>query len=217
MSDNIDALIETKEAKFYPFASSMEKLKFDFIQQTTKFAQDWFRETTKAYIVKYSEVTIAMKEEKLAKMKAKVNELIKTTEKLAKTELDNPALWWHQRPRLHDPLDQYLQVADKHPEILDRAVRHILGNLGTILEEFRYHVTTSGNTGQYQEFWFDRLHGSEQIVPCYPHLLKWSPEMQETIQSYNLLYQQALPVFGEIEEIKQQRKQHQALSRWDSI
>jgi hypothetical protein len=217
MSEDLDTQIERKQAMLYPFTSSMEALKFGFTQQTIKFAQEWYRKTIKEYIIKYPETTITMKDEKITRMKNKVNELIQNTEKIAKTELDNPALWWHQRPRLHDALDQYLQVADKYPAIIDHAVRHILGNLGVILEEFRFRVAASGSAGQYIEFWFERLQGSEQIVPCYPHLLKWTQEMQETIQQYNSLYLQAMLIFAEIQEIKEQKKKQQALSRWDSI
>lgn len=217
MSEDIDALIERKEAKLYPFTSSMEELKFDFTQETIKFAREWFKKTTKEYVTKYPEITITMKDEKIAKMKTEANQLIENTEKIVKTELDNRALWWHQRPRLHDSIEQYLQVADKYPEILDHAVRYILGHLGIILEEYRYHVTATGVTGQYQEIWFEHLPGSEQIVSYYPHLLKWTQEMQDTIRKYNALYQQAMTVFSEIEQIKEQKKKQQAMARWDSI
>ena len=72
--------------------------------------------------------------------------LSETPRKLVKSELENPALWWHQSPRQLDPIDLYLQVADKYPEILDRAVRHVLGRLGLILEKYGFNVCASGNT-----------------------------------------------------------------------
>lgn len=150
-------------------------------------------------------------------MKAKINELIQKTEKTIDI-LTNPALWWHQRPNLHDSIDQYLQVDDRYPEILDHAVRHVLGRLGVILEEFSYPVTVRGNTGSYQEFWFDHSHGVNLApVPYYPHLLNWTESMQDAIRKYNIQYTQAITLFNEIQKLREEKKRQEAINRWDSI
>ena len=151
-------------------------------------------------------------------MKVQVNELIQSSEKIVRAELEKSALWWHQRPRLHDSIGQYLQVADKYPEILDRAVRHVLGRLGLILEEYKFNVSASGNAGSYGEFWFDHPSGDDSTSdPYYPHLLKWSEKMQETIRDYNEQYLKAIAVFDEIQKLKEEKKRQQAMNRWDSI
>lgn len=217
MSEDIDALIEKKEAELAPLILRMEESKIEFIKETVVFASDWFRAKVKEYVTKYPQVTLNMREEKIARMKAKVSELIKTNQKTV-DELDNPALWWHQKPNLHDPFDQYTQLDDKYPEILDRAVRHALGRLGIILEEFRYNVTVSGNTGTYQEFWFDHSRGADGApVPFYPHLLTWTREMQQSIRKYNTQFTQAIAIFNDVQKLKDEKKKQQALSRWDSI
>jgi hypothetical protein len=150
-------------------------------------------------------------------MKAQVNDLIRNSERIVKGELENSALWWHQRPSLHDSINQYMQVEDQYPEILDRAVRHVLGRLGLILEKNKFNVSASGNTGSYKEFWFDYPDGAEAASkPKYPHLLKWSENMQETIRDYNEKYTLAIAVFGEIQKLKEAKKRQQALNRWDS-
>jgi predicted DNA binding CopG/RHH family protein len=217
MSEETDILIERKEAELLPLRSRMEELKTEFTKQTVDFAFKWYRKTAKEYITKYPEITLNMSEEKIANMKAKVNELVKNAEKIVRDELDNPALWWHQKPNLHDPIDQYKQVADKYPEILDHAVRHILGHLGMVLEEFGFHVTTSSNTGAYKEFWFELPIGGKQTVPCYPHLLSWTEEMQDTIREYDAQFTQAITLYNEIQQLKEEKKRQEALTRWDSI
>jgi hypothetical protein len=218
MSKEIDSLIETKEAELLPLRSRMEELKAEFARETVDFVFKWYRQTAKEYITKYPEITLDMSEEKIDRMKAKVNELVKNTEKIVRDELDNnPALWWHQKPNLHDPIDKYKQVADKYPEVLDHAVRHITGHLGMVLEEFGFNVTTEGNTGKYQEFWFEPILGGKQIVPCYPHLLTWSEEMQNVIREYDGLFIQAITLFNEIQQLKEEKKRQEALTRWDSI
>jgi hypothetical protein len=217
MSEDIDVLIQRKETELLPLRSRMEEFKIEFIKETVVFASEWYRTTVKEYVSKFPQVTISMSEEKIAKMKAQISELIQNTEKTI-DELDKPALWWHQKPNLHDSINQYTQIADKYPETLDRAVRHVLGRLGIILEENRFRVNASGNTGSYQEFWFDHPHGSDSVpVPYYPHLLKWSKEMQETIQKYNIQFTQAITIFNEIQKLKEEKKRQQALSRWDSF
>ncbi len=217
MSNNIDVQIQTKEAELSPLRQRMEESKLEFIKEALIFAADWYRKTVKEYVAKYSQVTLNMSEEKIAQMKAEVNVLIHNTDK-AIDELGRPELWWHERPNLHDPIDLYTQVADKHPAILDRAMRHVLGRLGIILEEFRYHVTVTGSPGAYQEFWFDRAQGVNSApVPYYPHILRWSQSMQDTIQAYNELFLRAMAVFKEIQDLKDLKKRQQAMNRWDSI
>jgi len=215
MTEEIDVSIEKKEAELLPLRSSMEKLKLEFLKETIDFASKWYKKTAKEYVAKYPEVILKMSEEKISRMKVEVNEFDKETEKTVEDELSNPRLWWHQKPTLHESIEQYLQIADKYPEILDRAVRHILGHLGIILEKFGFHVTASGNTGSYKEFWFERVPSTDQAIPCYPHLLTWSEEMQDTISKYNLLYTQATALYDEIQELKEQKKREQALTRWD--
>jgi hypothetical protein len=218
MSEDLDVLIEEKESELSSILKRMEELKTDFIKETIRFAVEWYRKTAKAYVAKYSEVTLNMSEQRIAKMKAQFNCLIQSTEKTVSTELDRPALWWHQRPRLHDSVEQYLQVGDKYPEILDQAVRHVLGRLGLILEEHRFNVTTSSSIGAYAEFWFDKPGGeNSESVPSYPHLLEWPEEMQETVQNYNSQYVKAIVVFDDTQKLKETKKRLQAMSRWDSI
>ena len=198
MNEDVDVLIERKENELAPLRQRMEELKNQFITQTISFASDWYRKTTNEYVTKYHQVILNMKEEKIANMKAEVYKLVRDSEKIVRGELENPALWWHQRPSVRDSIEQYLQVGDKHPEILDRAIRHVLGRLGLILEEYRYNVTTSGNTGSYLEFWFEKPQGNNSVViPYYPHLLKWSGEMQDTIHKYNELYTESNVIIHE--------------------
>ena len=194
----------------------MEEFKIEFIKETVYFASKWYKETAKEYVTKYPEVILSMSEEKIAKLKNRINELVRDSEKIVKDKLDNPQLWWHQQPHLNVSIDQYTQIADKYPEILDRAIRHALGCLGTILEAFRFHVTASGNTGSYDEFWFKHQTDSNQTIPFYPHLLKWTSEMQETINEYNTQFKLAITLFNEIQKLKEQKKKQQAISRWES-
>jgi len=217
MSEATDILIERKEAELLPLRSRMEELKIEFTKETVDFAFKWYRKTAKEYVTKYPEITLKMSEEKIANMKAKVNELVKNTEKIVRDEFDNPALWRHQKPNLHDPIDKYKQVADKYSEALDHAVRHILGHLGIVLEKFGFNVTTSSNTGAYKEFWFEQPIGSQQTVPCYPHLLSWSEEMQDIIREYDAQFTQAITLYNEIQQLKEEKKRQEALTRWDSI
>ncbi len=217
MNEETNVLIERKEAELSPLRSHMEELKKEFTEQTVDFTFEWYRKTAKEYVTKSPEITLKMSEEKIARMKTKVNELVKNTEKIVRDELDNPALWWHLKPGMHDPIDKYKQVADRYSEVLDHAVRHILGHLGAVLEEFGFNITTKSNTGAFKEFWFETPAGGKQIVPCYPHLLSWSREMQITIQQYDAEFTRAISLFEEIQQLKDEKKRQEALTRWDSI
>jgi len=218
VSEEIDKLIQKKESVLSLLLSSMEELKNEFMKETIIFAADWYSKTAKKYAIKFPEITLSLSEEKIAIMKTKVSNLVRETEKTVKTELEDPKLWWHQQPDFQTAIDQYIQVADKYPESIDRAVRHVLGHLGLILEEFNFHVTAKGSADSYQEFWFDHSAGNEHTTkPYYPHLLKWSNEMEETLRNYDLKFNEALSLFKEIHELKEEKKRQIALSRWDSI
>jgi len=216
MSKEIGRLIERKEAELSPHRSRMEELKGQFIKETVGFVGDWYWKTARDYITKYPDVTLSMSPQKIAAMKAKVNELIKNAEKIVREELDNPALWWHQEPHLHDSIDRYQQVADKYPEVLDVAVRRALGHLGFVLEEFGFHVTASGNKSAYFfEFWFEHVEDTRETVPCYPHLLSWTNEMQDTVRQYNAQFVEAIKLYNEIQQLKEEKKRQEALKLWD--
>jgi hypothetical protein len=216
VSEEIDP-IERKEAELMPYRSRMEELKIAFINEIIRFTADWYRKTMKEYVMKYPEATLSMSAEKIGFMKYKINELVKNTEKIVRSELDNPDLWWHQKPDSHAAVDQYKQIGDRYPAILDRAMRHVLGYLGVILEEWRFHVNASGNTGTYQEFWFEHPLGSLQSVPYYPHLLRWTEEMQDIIREYDDQFSNAIILSSEIEQLKGEKKKKEALSLWDSV
>ena len=76
------------------------------------------QKNAKEYVTKYPEITLKMSIEKIGNMKAKVNGFVKNAEKIVKGEFDNPALWWHQKPSLRDPIYKYKQVADQYPEAI---------------------------------------------------------------------------------------------------
>jgi hypothetical protein len=216
MTINIDALIENKENQLYPFIATMEKLESDFLSQTTCFAKEWFHKIVREYISKYPEVTLKMKEEKLGNMKTSLNELVLNAEQTIKKSMDKPEVWWHKKPNQTTSTNQYTQNTDKYPETVDQAVRCVLGQLGTILQENGFCVTANENAEEVREAWFIQAKDTEQITPYYPYKLEWSFEMQQTIQKYQTQYTPALAIFTEIQGLKEEKKSQQALARWDS-
>jgi hypothetical protein len=218
MAEDLDAQIECRAAELAPFLSRMETLREAFIEETVRFASEWFRKTVKEYVVGYPQVLLSLKEQEVMQMKAQVNELVKDTQRIVKTEFTNPKLWWHLKLHLNESTKLYLQIGDKPPEILDRAVRHVLGRLGLILGEYKFNVSATGESFSYKEFWFDRpLEKGSVATPSYPHMLNWSREMQQIIQEYNLQFVKAVDVYAQLQELEQEKKKQQAMSRWDSI
>jgi hypothetical protein len=41
--------------------------------------------------------------------------------------------------------------------------------------------------------------------------------MQQTIQKYHAQYTKAMPLYGEIQKFKEEKKKQEAIDRWDSI
>jgi hypothetical protein len=215
LSTNIDQAIEKIDLEIAPLIQKMEEQKTQFITSTITFAIEWYKKTAKLYATKYHQVTLNMNESKMVQMKTYINQLIQNSQKTITEELNRPTLWWHKRPNINDSTDQYLQVDTRYPQILDNAVRHVLGLLGLILQQYGYNIAASGNTGSYNEFWFKRLPSTNQTLPYFPHLLDWSPEMQQTIRKYNQTYLQALSLYKEVHELRDEKKKQLALQRWD--
>jgi len=217
VNEDIDALIKREEAALLPVCTKMATLKARFIKETIAFSLEWYRKTIQQYVAKYPEVTLGMKAETIIQMKAKVMQLIKNAEKIVNSELNNPALWWHEDPHLNDPVDKYEQVDERYSEVLDHAIRRILGHIGLILEDFNYNVIARGSRGTYKEFWFEYKPDGKETVPYYPHILKWTIEMQDIIRHYDGQYLEALALFKKINLLKEEKKRQEALSLWDSI
>ncbi len=223
MSENIEVLIQKKEAELSPLRSRMEEIRLQFVNDAAKFAAKWYNETAKQYVAKHPETTLNLSKEKLAQMKAKVTNLMQNADKITQDALSDPNVWWHLAPRKHDSPSLYDhlgddQVGNKFPAIVDKAVRRALGELGTVLEQFEYRVTTSGALERYYpEFWFEYPEGPDLPArPFFPHLLEWSQDMQYTLQKYSGLFKKAIVLFNEIEKLKEEKKKRQALELWDS-
>jgi hypothetical protein len=87
------------------------------------------------------------------------------------------------------------------------SVRYVLGELGIILEQHGFKVTTnSSRGGVYYEFWFRNIEGEEESQPYYPHLFDWSDDMKSTIQQYNGQFKKAILLLNEIHSLKEEMR-----------
>ena len=203
--------------------SHMERLRLQFVNDTTRFAAEWFEEKAREYATKKPEITINLGKEQLAQMKAQVSNLAKNANRIVLDALGHPEFWWHLTPHVNAPAAAYEKlgndkVGNKFPEVLDKPVRRALGELGNILEQFGYGVTTGALRGSYPEFWFECLEDSaSKVRPYFPHLLEWSEEMQNTIMKYDGQYKKAIVLFEEITMLKEEKKRQEAAALWNSI
>lgn len=218
MSKDLELLLNKKEKELQPLLLRMEELRLQFINETTVFAAKWYEKTAKDYVTKNHKITLSIGDEKLSKMKAKVRELSKNADKIVAAALSDSNIWWHQKPRLHDYISQYEQLVDKFPEILDKPVRRALGELGIILEQFGYDVSTGINSKtHFGEYWYECAAGpGSSLHPYFPHILLWSEEMQNTIRTYNKLFREAIIIFSEMKKLQDKKKNLQAGDLWDS-
>ena len=155
-------------------------------------------------------------------MKAQVSNLAKNADRIVRDALGHPEFWWHLTPHVNAPVAAYEHlgndnVGNKFPEVLDKPVRRALGELGNILEQFGYGVTTGSFRGSYGEFWFESIEDSDSVRPYFPHLFEWSEEMQGTIMKYDVLYKEAIALFEEITMLKEEKKKQEAAALWNSI
>jgi hypothetical protein len=216
-NEDFESTIKKKKNELQPLLAKMEELRRLFVSEVVEFAAKWYEETARVYVATHSEITLKMTKEKLASMKASVNDLIRSSEKSVTSALSDSDVWWHMAPAKNSQSSMYGQFDNRFPETVDRAVRRALGELGGILEQFGYGVTVSGsNKSSYPEFWFETSEDPENPVrPFFPHLLVWSEPMQDTIGKYSAVYEEALTLVNEIENLKEEQKKQQARDLWD--
>jgi predicted DNA binding CopG/RHH family protein len=222
MRVDLDVSIHKKEAELEPLLLRMEELRLQFVDDTTHFAAEWFEQKALEYATKKPEVTLRLGKEQLAGMKAQVNGLARNAGNIVSAALSDLGAWWHKTPRVNQPVALYEQlgndkVGNKFPEVLDKLVRRALGELGNILEQYGYGVTTGAIAASYPEFWFERNSESGAIRPFFPHLFEWSEKMQDTIMRYDAFYKRAIVVFEEITLLKEEKKRQEAAAVWNSV
>jgi hypothetical protein len=223
MRRDLDDLIRKKEGELQPFLLRMEALRRQFVDDVTKFVAQWYEDKAKEYATKKPEITLNLGKEQLVHMKTKVGDLAKDSGKIVTAALSDPSFWWHQTPHVNAPPSAYEQlgndqVGNKFPEVLDKPIRRALGELGSVLEQFGYGVTTGAMKSSYPEFWFECPEGDEtDMRPFFPHLFEWSEAMQETIAKYDVEYKKAIAVFDEITSLEEEKKKQEAKALWDSV
>jgi hypothetical protein len=221
MSEKLEDLLATKESELFSLCSIMQKIKLQFINDISDFAAKWYEETARQYIKKYSEVSLNLSTESFGDLKKKVKRLVAGSKEISEKVLGQSGIWWHERPELHSAVSQYDQLGDqqvgnKYPEVIDRPVRIVLGELGIILEEFGFSVRTGVTYGPHnEEYWFEKTE-DKTTSPYFPHMLEWSKQMQETLSEYNQLYKQAMLVLQAIQTIKDEIKKRKIIDLWDS-
>jgi len=221
MSEKLEDLLATKESELFSLCSIMQKIKLQFINDISDFAAKWYEETARQYIKKYSEVSLNLSTESFGDLKKKVKRLVAGSKEISEKVLGQSGIWWHERPELHSAVSQYDQLSDqqvgnKYPEVIDRPVRIVLGELGIILEEFGFSVRTGVTYGPHnEEYWFEKTE-DKTTSPYFPHMLEWSKQMQETLSEYNQLYKQAMLVLQTIQTIKDEIKKRKIIDLWDS-
>jgi hypothetical protein len=221
MSEKLEEPLAIKESELLSLRSEMQKIKLQFVNDTSKFAAKWYEDAARQYITKYSDVSLKLSTQRFGDLKAKVRRAVADSKEISERALSQPGIWWHEKPELHTAVTQYdhlgnQQVGDKYSEVIDRAVRVTLGELGIILEEFGFNVRTTVTHGaHHQEYWFQKSE-EKTTSPYFPHTVEWSKPMKETLQEYNQLYKQALLKLQEIQMIKDEIERRKIIDLWDS-
>lgn len=212
--------IDEKEKELKVLFKEMEKIKQQLIEEIKEFAEKWYEESTKQFITKYPDISLKLSNVEISNFKGKIRNLVSESKKIVEKALSQKGIWWHEQPDLHASISLYDQlgnqeIGNKYPEVLDNPIRNALGELGNILEEFGFQITTKPVYQTYKEFWYHKT--EEKIIsPYFPHLFNWSAPMEQTLQKYKKLFQQGLLKLKEIQIIKDEEKRKQAIHLWDS-
>jgi len=221
MSEKLEDILAIKENELLSLCAIMQEIRVKFIISTSDFAAKWYEETAKQYIKKYSEISLNLSTDSFGDLKKKVKMLVAESKEISEKVLGQSGIWWHEKPELHSAVSQYdqlgnQQVGNKYPEVVDRPVRIVLGELGGILEEFGFRVRTSVTFGPHnEEYWFEKTE-EKTTSPYFPHMLEWSKQMQETLNEYNQLYKQAMLLLQSIQMIRDEIKKRKIIDLWDS-
>ena len=217
MSEDFDNLIAKEQEELKSVKSKMEDARQQFIKDSTNFVMKWYEDTAQRYAKKDADITLALGVDKVKQMKAKILDLQKNAEKITNEFLNDSDLWWHLKESKNS---WYIQIGNRPPKALDKAIRLILGRLGSILEEFGYDVTTKASRRTDMDIWVEwdpsgRYHPPTGR-PYYPSGQEWSQEMRSTIEQYSELFEKAKELQSETNRLITAKKMKQAQDLWDT-
>jgi hypothetical protein len=219
--DNTDLEISIQQEKLEKYKIEMQIVRQSFIKVTGDFFATWYDSTARHYITSGSQNTIRLGKDQLAKLKAKLKDLIDNAAKYADDCLSADSLWCKLPPKTEDNyVSAYSQHGTNCPEIINKPIRKGLGKLGVLLEEYGYNVATKpGTYDDNVSIWNNKNISPYPTnpMPYYPDSLDWSPKMKTLMKRYDELCKQAQDAYSNINRIQQSKIDKQASDLWDSV
>ncbi|MDX1918530.1 MAG: hypothetical protein SFT81_05255 [Candidatus Caenarcaniphilales bacterium] len=218
--DEFEKVFEDKILRLKSLKESMSETHNDFLQATVVFVRKWINDKTQFYLQNLAERTLSMSHQELADFKADVFELIRDTKDLVSDELGKPYLWWHlwtedEIKRNVNSLDiDYVSKGlgeDSAVYQVDLVIRHIIGFLGDILEDYGYiNLNLSSN----RDIW---VRAATTRATYYAEEYEWSEDMTQALSSYGHLYRKAHELSRELIKLENEVKKLRVRELWESL
>jgi len=208
-SGDFDTRIADLDSQIESLKERMEDVCRAFLLGTSRFAAQWFEDRAERAVTASPDVVKDLTAERLRKLKSAVERLVLRTSRIVGKHVNNDKYWVHRGQMSEDLFShfgRYRVYGRSVPDELDRAIREVLGYLGSLLAEYGL-----AEVGDYKEWAID--HPGPH--PKYRREYSWSDEMNASLMRYSELHSRLLKLSQELREVKNRKAEAEAKRLWE--
>ncbi|MDP4194847.1 MAG: hypothetical protein Q8940_07350 [Bacteroidota bacterium] len=206
-SSDFDLQISQFQQELGSLHLEMENTTQQFLGASKPFIINWFRDIAASNVKLQPEITKNLGVEKLTAMKKELEDLCNQIEELVNKYLNIDEIWAHRKnfkQNINETIIAYAIYGNKMPEIIDNALRSLLGCIGKILEKYGYYKKGA---------WFKPPSSNYY----YNFKLDWSQNMKSAITKYSKQNQTNIESSNKLERVKRNKEEFEAKDMWDKI
>lgn len=212
MKLNYDLQITEKKNKKQELLDEMERKKGNFLEELMKFTIDWFEKTTLSTIKANAEKVVELGEDKARELKCKIKELKERNSELVYEYMEDEQIWWHTN---EDNVSYNPKNYSLHRE-LEKKIKFMLGELGSILIEYGLVKADSEYSRNYSSGWtYDGYSQNKKLI--YGYGLSYSDKLYEINSEYLMLIGKVQEINKQIENLEEKKKRENVEEWWESL
>jgi hypothetical protein len=201
----IDDKLQGKENLF----NRMEEQKDLILEGLVIFVKQWFKDETTSTIKKEADKVIELGDTKAKGLKLKTQDLIDNSSSLVHKYMNEDSIWWHH----NEDNASYHSYEHRLLDSLDKMVRLMLGELGSLLEEYGLINVPPHYSTNYKGSWRKEVDG--RII--YGYGVSYSKEVLELGNQYAKLILEGQKINFELQRLKDKLKKENVEQWWDSL
>lgn len=211
-ANSYDQAIESARSRFEQTLDKAEALVLEYKRVVAMFLDDWANNLIDSAIRDKAQIAKDLGKEKLGKMKSEFRELLEEYPDLTAAELEEEVFWPHRAEIPEDITSNRLigyDLAEKHGESLDDAIRLLIGRVGALLIKFGF-ASSASSTVRGGEWKLGR--GG---APMYPYGISHNDQLDNVRKEYQQIVEEYAETAREVRRAEHEKDAVEAKDLWD--